>query len=39
MKLTNSIVTMRNMEFLKKENMVEEVRFPEEEDEEEPEEA
>jgi hypothetical protein len=37
MKLTNNIVTMRKVEVLKKDNMEEEVCFPE--DEEEPEEA
>jgi hypothetical protein len=30
MKLKNNIVTMRKVEFLKKDNMVEEVFFPEE---------
>jgi hypothetical protein len=39
MKLTNIIVTMRKVEVLKKDNMVEEVRFLEEEYAEEPEEA
>jgi hypothetical protein len=39
MKLTNNIVTMRKVEVIKKENMVEEVHFPEEEYEEELEEA
>jgi hypothetical protein len=33
MKLTNNIVTMRKVEVLRKENMVEEVCFPEEEEE------
>jgi hypothetical protein len=39
MKLTNNIVTMRKVEVLRKDNMVEEVHFLEEEEEEESEEA
>jgi hypothetical protein len=39
LKLTNNIVTMRRVEVLKKDNMEEEVLFPEVEEEEEPEEA
>jgi hypothetical protein len=39
MKFRNNIVTMRKVEILKKDNMVEKVIFPEEEEEEEPEDA
>jgi hypothetical protein len=39
MKLTNNIVTMRKVEFLKKDNMEEEAIFSEEEEEEAPEEV
>jgi len=39
MKLANNIVTMIKVEFLKKDNMVEEAIFPEEEEEEELEEV
>jgi hypothetical protein len=39
MKLKNNIVTMRKVEVIKKDSMVEEVHFPDEEDEEEQEEV
>jgi hypothetical protein len=39
LKMTNNIVTMRRVEAPKKDNMAEEVLFPEVEEEEEPEEA